>query len=252
MALNIDITKLQNLGFSENDAKVYLCLAELKKSTADQVISKTGLHRSIVYTALEHLSLRKLVETTEANKKRTFSAISPSQLVSEFQDKAQIAEELAQTIGAKLSADSQEITIYRGNEEYLLLLTSLIKSLPVGGTKYVLGTGGKEFMNETMLPIWDIYHRVARKQKIRIQMIGYESQKNAIEPYISKEGMYETKYLPSDMENPAGVHIYPEANTVLNIIYSDKTQEVTAIKIRSKAFVRSNLNLFESLWQKAK
>lgn len=252
MAQNIDTIKLQNLGFNENDARIYLCLADLKTSTADQIISKTGLHRSIVYTALEHLSLRKLIEVTEVNKKRTFSVVSPTQLVTEFQEKAEIAEELSKTISSKLSTDSQEITIYRGNEEYLLLLTSMIKSLPTNGTKYVLGTGGEAFMEETMLPIWEKYHRVARKQKIKIKMIGYESQKEAIDPYILKEGMYETKYLSSDLANPAGVHIYPEADTVLNIIYSDKVQEVTVIKIKSKAFVQSNLNLFNSLWQKAK
>lgn len=252
MAQNIDIIKLKNLGFSENDAEVYLSLADLKTSTADHIISKTGLHRSIVYTALEHLSLRKLVEIAEVNKKRTFSVVSPTQLVNEFQEKVQVAEELSKTITSKLSVDSQEITIYRGNEEYLLLLTSLIKSLPVGGIKYVLGTGGKEFMEETMLPLWDKYHRSAKKQRIAIKMIGYGSQKETIDPYVLKEGMYETKYLPSDVENPAGIHIYPEADTVLNIIYSSKTQEVTAIKIKSRAFVQSHLNLFNNLWQKAK
>ena len=83
-------------------------------------------------------------------------------------------------------------------------------------------------------------------------MIGYESQKESIDPYVLKEGMYEVKYLPSDLENPAGVHIYPEADTVLNIIYSDTSHEVTAIKIKNKAFVQSHLNLFNNLWQRAK
>lgn len=252
MAINIDIIKLQSLGFSANDAWVYLCLADLKSSTADQIISKTGLHRSIVYTSLDHLLFRKLVESVETNKKKTFSVVSPSNLVAEFEEKALIADELAKNISSRLSSDSQEITIYRGNEEYFLLLSGLIKTLPIGGIKYVLGTGGIEFMEKTMLPIWDRYHRVAKKQKIKIKMIGYELQRQVIDPYVLKEGIYEVKYLLSDLENPAGVHIYPEADIVLNIIYSDDTHEVTAIKIKSKAFVQSHLNLFNNLWSKAK
>lgn len=251
MAQNIDISKLQSLGFSENDARVYLCLADLKSSTADQIISKTGLHRSIVYTSLDHLLLRKLVEASITGKKKIFTLISPGQLVSEFEEKALIADEVSKLIDSKLASDAQEITIYRGNEEYLQLLVGLIKALPWGATKYVLGTGGKEFMDTTMLPIWGTYHRAAKKHGIAIKMIAYNLQGDAIDPYVSKEGIYETRYLASDMENPAGIHIYPEANVVLNILYSTASTEVTAIKIRNKSFVQSHLALFKNLWEKA-
>ena len=44
--------------------------------------------------------------------------------------------------------------------------------MPANSIKYVLGTGGKEFMKQTMIPIWDEYHQVALKQKIKIKMIN--------------------------------------------------------------------------------
>lgn len=250
MATNNDIFDLEKLGFSQNDAMVYLALVELGTSTSNPIISKTGLHRSIVYTSLEHLVARKLVAEKEIKGKKTFSAVSPSLLVEEFAEKHRLADQIAGEISQKLKADTREITIHQGNEEYLSLLVSLLKSLPKGGTKYVLGTGGEDFMKQTMLPIWRRYHKVAHAQNIKIKMIGYESQRFAIEPHTKKEGNYEVKYLPSEMENPAGIHIYPEADTVLNIIYSDEFNPVTAIKIKNKAFVRSHLNLFNSLWQK--
>lgn len=250
MATNIDISSLTKLGFSEYDSQVYANLAQLKVSTADPLISATGLHRSVVYTSLKHLLSRKLISESEIKGKKQFSAVSPSILVEEFEEKRELANQVARSISSILQSDLQEITIHQGNDEYLMLLTSLIKSLPKGATKYVLGTGGEEFMKQTMLLIWKKYHSVVKKQGIHIKMIGYEHQKESIETHTQKEGMYETKYLPSTMENPAGIHIYPEAGVVLSIIYSDEFNAVTAIKIKNRAFVQSNLILFNNLWGK--
>ena len=247
--MNKDINNLINLGFSENDAKVYLALTELKTSLVKPIIAKTGLHRSLVYTSLEHLVSRKLVSEFESKGKKHFSIVSPEALVHEFDEKHKIAEIVSANIKEKISSVSHEITIHTGNEEYLSLLATLINKLPKGGTKYVLGTGGEEFMRETMLPIWSKYHRVVENGKIKIKMIGYESQRQAIEPYTREIGLYEIKYLPSEMQNPAGVHIYPEAGVVLNIIYSTKNNPVTVIKMKNKELVDGYLNLFNHLWR---
>ena len=251
MAIDKDIVELEKLGFSGHDAQVYLALVLFGTATANPIISKTGLHRSIIYTSLDRLVARKLVEVKEIKGKKTFSAVAPSLLVEEFEEKRRVAEEVAEKISLKMGAEMQEITIHEGNEEYLALLTSLLKELPKGATKYVLGTGGEEFMQETMLPIWKKYHRVAHERNINIKMISYGMQREAIEPHTNKEENYKIKYLPSDMENPAGIHIYPEAGVVLNIIYSTTESPVTAIKIKNTALVRGYLNLFENLWRRA-
>lgn len=245
-----NILVLQELGFSEHDALVYLALVDLKTVTANPLISRTSLHRSIVYTSLEHLVGRKLVEVKEVKGKKTFTAVSPSLLVEEFTEKSRLAEEVSALIAQKMQQEKQEITIHEGNDEYLALLASTLRELPKDSVKFVLGTGGAEFMEQTMLPIWKRYHRIAHERRIKIKMIGYGNQKEAIKPYTDKEGIYEVKYLPAEMENPAGIHIYPELGIVLNIIYSTRTTPITAIRIKNKAFVDSYLNLFKNLWDK--
>ena len=249
MAQNNNKIDLQKLGFSEHDAEIYLTLVELGTVTANPLISKTGLHRSVVYTSLDRLISRKLVEVKDVKGKKTFTVISPALLVEEFEEKRIIAEKVSNNVLARMKIEPQEITIHQGNDEYLALLSSCIKSMPKGSTKYVLGTGGEDFMELTMLPLWKKYHRVAHDQKINIKMIGYGQQRKSIEPHTSKEGIYEVKYLPSEMENPAGVHIYPEIGVVLSIIYSNKITPVTAIKIKNEALVQGYLNLFENLWK---
>jgi len=247
--MNKTIQNLKDLGFSENDALVYISLAKLKISTPNPIISNTGLHKSLVYTSLEHLVSRKLVSKFEKKGKMHFSITDPSILVEEFNKKQILAETTVRKLIKTIDSEIQEITIHQGNEEYLTLLTTLIKQLPKGGSKYVIGTGGEEFMEETMRPLWKKYHEVVNKAGISIKMISYKNQKKSFEKETQKEKVYKIKYLTEGIENPAGIHIYPEAGVVLNIIYSDKNKPVTAIKIKDKDLVIGYLNLFTNLWK---
>lgn len=240
---------LLELGFSPHDVEVYLALVKKGPCTAGPLISETKLHRNIVYTSLDHLAGRKLIWEKIVSGRKYFSIAAPIALEQEFARKARIAKEAVGQIRELTGREIPEITVHQGNEEYLSLLTTVITQLPKGSTKYVLGTGGEEFMKYTMLPIWKKYHEVARTRKIKIKMIGYEHQRNAIFPHIKKEGMYEVRFLPSSIENPAGVHVYPAVFTVLNIMYSDKDTPVTAMKVVNRNLSVGYLNLFNNLWK---
>ncbi|MDP3989148.1 MAG: helix-turn-helix domain-containing protein [bacterium] len=251
MAKN-NIQQLLKLGFSESDARVYLALAELKTSSVSPIITNTGLHRSLVYTALEHLVSRKLISEFENRGKKHFSIASPAKLTEEFFEKQEIAHSVAQDIKKQIDSGTQEITVHKGNEEYLSLLVSMARQSSRHKAFYVLGTGGEDFMTETMRPIWKKYHKAVRESEISIKMIAYKNQKDSFQTEIVAENAYQVRYLPSDLKNPAGIHIYPGAGVVLNIIYSDINRPVTAIKIKDQYLVKGYLNLFNSLWKEAK
>lgn len=239
------------LGFSEAEAAVYVLLAGKGESTVGPLIAETGLHRNVVYTALEHLGRQKLVTERLVKGKKTFVVSNPDVFAEEMSERAKLAREVATEVVALSTRVAQDISVHSGNDEYLTLLTSCLRALPRGATKYVLGTGGEAFMRETMRPIWRKYHEVAKEQGIAIKMLAYESQRSSLEEVL-KEGIYEIRYLPDNIENPSGVHIYPEAGTVLNILYSDETEPVTAIRIRDERLVKGQLNLFRHLWKIAK
>ena len=244
--------RLVQLDFSPADAAVYEALIECSPASAGPLIEATGLHRNIVYTSLEHLIARKLAAKSTVRGRAQFRAVAPTVLAEEFKEKAAVAAAVAAGLAARIKRGAQEITVHQGNEEYLQLLTELVSALPKNGTQYVLGTGGAEFMHETMLPIWEKYHAVAHARGITIRMIGYEPQRAALAPHIAREKIYRMRYLPATAENPSGIHIYPEAQTVLNVIYSDTATPVTAIRIRDKRLAAGYLHLFENLWRAGK
>lgn len=243
--------RLVEIGVHPNDADVYLALLSVGATTAGSIIANTGLHRNVVYTSLQHLLDRKLISEKQVKGKKTFSPARPDVLVAEWEQKAALAKSLADDLKERLPVDV-DVTVHQGNEEYLALLTSLIGALPKGATKYVMGTGGEDFMARTMRPIWEDYHKVARRQKIRIRMLGYASQREAIASDVDRESMYEVRYLADAVENPAGIQIYPELGVVLHVIYSDETTPVTAIRVDHPALVDGYLRLFNGLWKQAK
>lgn len=251
-------TELKNalllLGLSQNEIEVYLILAGLGACTSGPIIEKTGLHRNVVYTALEHLIARKYVVESQARGKKQFVLADPEVIFDEFRRKADIAEEVSVELAAATQRQKQEITIHEDNDEYLSLLLGLMRSSSaVPKVVYVLGTGGEAFMKNTMRPLWRKYHKVAREEGIHIRMISYESQRDALQDDVAKDAdLYDVRYLPDDIENPAGMQVYPWAATILNVIYSTDDQPVSVIRIKNADLAEAQLHLFTNLWKIAK
>ena len=242
------IDSLQELNFSKNDAEVYLALVKLGTTTAGPIITETQFHRNVVYSSLDHLEKRRLVSVKTIRGRKRFSVSNPNLLAEDFSRKADIAQRLSKEIKKELTHSSQEITVHQGNEEFLSLLMSMMK-LTKGEEVLVLGAGGEQFMEQTMLKIWDEYHNEVKRLKMKIRLLCYENQRDAIEPEIKGIKNYRVKYLSDEFENPAGLQIYPAANTVFNLIYPDETNPITVIKIVSESLSKGYENLFRNLWK---
>lgn len=247
-------TMLATLDFTQPEADVYLLLAKMGAVTTGPLIAKLGLHRNVVYTALEHLCNRKFVIESQVRGKKQFVIADPAVIAEEFGRKSDVAQEIADEIALIAKREQQEITVHEGNEEYLALLLGILRMKSTEPKiVYVLGTGGESFMENTMRPIWKKYHKVARELGVTIRMISYESQRSALKDDVGRDAdLYEVRYLPDESENPAGTQIYPWASTMLNIIYSTSDRPVTAIRIKNADFVEGQLNLFKNLWKTAK
>ncbi len=242
------------LGLSLPEVEVYLTLVSLGESTSGPLIAKTDLHRNVVYTALEHLIVRKYVIESQKNGKKLFALAEPSIISADFAEKMDLAREISESIKRMAQLPVQEVSVHQGNDEFLSLLMGLMRTpSKMQKTIYIIGTGGESFMENTMRMIWKKYHKVARSEGIQIKMISYESQRLALRDDIVKDrDLYEVRYLPDESENPAGVQIYPWAFTMLNVIYSTSDRPVTAIKIRNDDLVKGQLKVFENLWKVGK
>ncbi|MCQ1536799.1 TrmB family transcriptional regulator [Methanosarcina sp. KYL-1] len=79
------ITNLQNLGFTENEARTYAALAGLKEATAREIFEASGVPRSKVYKVLGRMAKKGYIRTIGGNP-TLFSRISPEELTSRIRE----------------------------------------------------------------------------------------------------------------------------------------------------------------------
>jgi len=84
------IKDLKDIGFSPNEAKVYLALLPLESSTASNLVTLTGIRDSKIYQILDRLKKKGLVSTQEGVP-REYKPLNPVEALETFQ--AQIQEE---------------------------------------------------------------------------------------------------------------------------------------------------------------
>ncbi|MDD3247096.1 MAG: helix-turn-helix domain-containing protein [Methanosarcina sp.] len=79
------IGKLQKLGFTENEAKIYIGLLSLGEATAREIHEFTHVPRPKIYATLERMSKKKYVEVIEGTP-AYFRCIGPEQLTKRLRD----------------------------------------------------------------------------------------------------------------------------------------------------------------------
>ena len=77
----IEPRQLMDLGFSENEAKVYLAVLELNEAPISRIAERAQIHRVTCYDVLEYLRRRELVVKLAKNRKIYYRASSPKHLV---------------------------------------------------------------------------------------------------------------------------------------------------------------------------
>ncbi len=74
------IKELEDIGLSENEARVYAASLEIGRATADQLSKQAKVNRSTTYVQLENLMEHGLISTYSEDKKTYFSPESPELL----------------------------------------------------------------------------------------------------------------------------------------------------------------------------
>ncbi len=84
----MDLTEvLENIGFNEKEAKIYLALLELREALPSTIAKKAGVKRPTTYGILEQLKKRGLITYIKKRKLTYFQALSPALLVEDQESK---------------------------------------------------------------------------------------------------------------------------------------------------------------------
>lgn len=243
---------LREIGLTNYEARVYLALLDIGKSTSGEILKKAELRTGKIYEILYSLRNKGFIsEITENNVKR-FSPADISRVYTYLDKKKEIISNYERSLKdilpsilerAKNSKEEIKIEIFTGFEGYKTASLKEISRYENGEILYVLGV-----LPENKYPkLVDSYYRETIQPKrllnrIIVKKIFAEEARDA-KAYIEKGS--KVKYIAYN--SPITINVIDDL-TILEIFSS----EIIMISIESKEISKSFINQFENIWKVAK
>ncbi|MBN1792608.1 hypothetical protein JW826_02900 [Candidatus Woesearchaeota archaeon] len=228
------ISKLSEFGLTQTEAKVYGSLIDHGKMQAGMISRKTGIHRRVVYDALERLIEKGLASWMKENEKRYYYAENPKKLREILDMKGEVLGEIMPALLAKYSAahEKEETKFYKGREGIKTILQDQIET---GKTIHIIGASYNA--REILKYYINHYTRARVEKKLKLQLIYCGKRRDVSVPYGS------VSYLPESYASPVSTNIY--GNKVAIIVWSD---EPVAVLIKNQSVSEAYKKYFDILW----
>ncbi|MBT5022357.1 hypothetical protein HOK51_02665 [Candidatus Woesearchaeota archaeon] len=248
------MVSFEDLGLSKNESIVYDALLNFDLSSAKPIIEKSGLHRQLVYDALDSLITKGLVSYVIQAKRKYFKAASPRNFMTLFENKqAELTEQknafkeiLPDLIKRQKNVQmKQDATLFYGVKGIKSLFDDMLDE-----KKEILTIGASDVTAEAFayhlkfnLPK---FHKIRINKKIKLQILfSTELKKRASEfnnlPFSS------ARVLPPEFSSNSSTNIY--GNKISIILWGSQP---FGILINSKEISDSKRKHFKLLWSMAK
>lgn len=244
-----DNATLIQLGFSKNEATVYLALLRKGTASAGSLIKETGFHRNIVYDNLEKLTDKGLITYIIEDRVKRFQAKAPEallQMLDREQNKLNERKAQAKALSERFKAletaqPQQEATIFRGVRGLKVLFKD---TLATGEDYYVFGAPASSLaiMDDAF---WKNYNLKREQAKITIRMIFNEELRDWSREIASE--MTQVRFLPKQFDTITETMIY--GDKVAIIVWTPKP---IATLINDVYLADAYRQYFKILWEEAK
>lgn len=231
---------LSAAGLTPIEIKVYLALVDAGSCSAGVLSRKAGVHRRLVYDAVERLITKGLVGSITKNNRALFEAASPSRFL-EIHDerRAALGKAVKQLDTRWLSrSEEQQTLLFEGKSG---VKTALEDQLRAGKEILIVGSGIASF--ETMKWYFTWFDERRKKAKIRVRTIFEESARSTL-PSIPLSSI---RFLPKENMGATAINVY--GDNVALVLWGEKP---LAIVIRNKEMAAGYRKFFELLWNNAK
>lgn len=239
--------KLQQLGFEEHDALVYIALLKLGETGTSSIIRETGLHGQYVYDSLERLEGNGLAQHIIKRGRRKYSAKSPKTLVHMAEGRKSQAETIASELSSLMTLPpEQAFEVYQGAEAYVAHEFEILEKAVEESELLIIGGSGDKF-NHALGSRLGEYTKLQTKKCIKIRYIGSEKEREKTSSMHGGRRDFAIRYLPGLFTGQVNTNIWPDS-LGFNI-YGDP---VTRFTIWSPVVAGGYKQFFETLWNLAK
>lgn len=231
--------KLEKLGFSGNEAKVYLSLIKLSSSKAGTIAKYSNLDRSSAYNALKSLLQKGLVSYVTIGKIKWFQCSSSNNITSYFSNKIQLANEFLPEL-EKIRTQTklkENVTLFKGVKGIRTVFENILRN---ADENLIFGSEGH--FSRKMPNFAKQFVRKLEKKGIKVKSIIRTSREDKTD-FKNKK----IRTIHSTKESPVVTNIF--SNKIAIIIWSDSPE---AILIENKKAADAYSDYFNFMWKYAK
>ena len=202
---------LKEIGLNEKEAKVYIALLKLGKSSTQIISKETGINRISLYDILNYLIEKGFANLIIENKIKHFFAISPKNILNKIKEKQKKFEEIVPEL-EKLEKNEKklsEVKIFQGEKVIDIINEDIFKN-----KDFELLSYGPYFLINEMQKYTTINYMKRRiENNINAKVISDEKLLNAVhtllKPYrqdyiFSEEDIQEFDNRMNDRKNGIG------------------------------------------------
>jgi len=235
--------ELEYIGFTPNEAKVYLALLRIGRAQAGRISKECRLERTSTYNALKKLIHEGVVAYVIESNKQVFSVGEPKKIVDMFKEKEERAIRIIPRLNElrKFEREKENITKFRGFAGIKTVFNDILNSLNYQEEYLIFGSENQ--LSQKMPVYAEIF--VARKDKKKLKArILMNERFRKLGRKMSKYTL--VKYVPHGVRSFSNINIYK--NKVGIFIWSEIPE---AIIIDNKETADSFRSYFEFMWSHA-
>lgn len=244
MSILSSIKAVEDLGLSENEAKVYVHALALGPTTALAIARRASMYRPTVYAALDSLKHKGLVHAETQGLKTKFVAEGPESLETLLENTRnefrRVLPEL-QSLHTKRGED-ETITYYDGLESVKNMYAALVRPLTHKDFYYVVSDEERWITSDTKFFSKIAKDVSARRLDFKLILQDSESARR-LRTYQQNFGM-QVKIVPKEKDFVMSMVVTPH-----HVCMHALTEPASAILIQSRRAIDMQRQVFNLMWE---
>ncbi len=238
------IAYIQDLGLSENEAKVYLAALSLGASTVLKIAKEAEIKRTTAYSVLEALKLRGLIVHEVKGLKTLYSAEGPDKLEQIFEQKKDRFKEVLPELQGMYNLKGGEsfIKYYEGVAGVKTVYDHILDGLKPGDDYVVISDMEKFLSMDREYFTKFIENRV--KYNLNLRAILQDTSDARYYKEIEHNTTMMVKFLPKETVLSANMVITPH-----RVIITQMASPIMTVVIENRSIVQMQKEQFEIIWK---
>lgn len=237
---------IEELGFSEKEARVYLALLQTGACSAYQAAKRSGLKNATAYVILNALVEKSAVQKTPKAKAVQYAAVDPVELFALARSRVERAHAALPQLQALTKGDQRVVqaSYYEGLPQMKLMYDRLLKEIS-GGDLVAFFAHGKDTPSE-LWEYWSELNRemVKRKIKVRAVTTAHDTTKAYLNyTKVPKEFMEIRGFSEKVYSSNISIEIYKNITQIVSHRYEQ------AILIDNPDIANVLRQIFEIVWK---